>query len=110
MVYEYGNFSTNQIAETKHLLQKKIFFLLLIVDPQTREEYDVVNVPEAFDEILRMLSGFNALLNYPVEIVEISCKLKAALEEYSKGIVFDFRAYRRLILSAGKEVEKIKEV
>lgn len=110
MVYEYGSFTENQIAETKHLLQKKIFFLLLIVDPNTREDYESVNVSEAFDEILRMLSGFNSLLNYPTEVVEISCKLKAALEEYSKGMVFDFKAYRRLILSAGKEVEKIKEV
>ena len=30
MVYEYGNFTKDQIAETKRLLQKKIFFLLLI--------------------------------------------------------------------------------
>lgn len=110
MVYEYGKFTSSQIAEVKHLLQKKIFFLLLIVDPQTRENYESVNVEEAFDEILRMLSGFNGLLNYPAEVVDISCKLKAALQEYSKGMVYDFAAYRRLILSAGKEVERIKEV
>ncbi len=110
MVYEYGKFTSSQISEVKHLLQKKIFFLLLIVDPQTRANYESVNVEEAFDEILRMLSGFNGLLNYPAEVVDISCKLKAALEEYSKGAVYDFKAYRRLILSAGKEVEKIKEV
>lgn len=110
MVYEYGKFTENQIAEVKRLLQKKIFFLLLIVDPQTKENYESVNVEEAFDEILRMLSGFNSLLNYPAEVVDISCKLKAALQEYSKGMVYDFTAYRRLILSAGKEVERIKEV
>ena len=110
MVYEYGEFTPEQIAETKHLIQKKIFFLLIVADPQTRENYDTVNVPEAFDEILRMLAGFNSLLNSPVEVVDVSCKLKAALEEYSKGIAFDFRVYRRLILGAGKEVEKIKEV
>lgn len=110
MVYEYGNFTKDQIAETKRLLQKKIFFLLLIVDPKTRDNFETVNVPEAFDEILRMLSGFNELLNYPAEVVDISCKLKAALEEFNKGSVYDFLAYRRLILSAGKEVEKIKEV
>jgi hypothetical protein len=110
MVYEYGQFTEGQIAETKHLLQKKIFFLLLIVDPKTRENFETVDVPEAFDEILRMLSGFNKLLNYPAEVVDISCKLEAAREEYNKGHVFDFMAYRRLILGAGKEVEKIKEV
>ncbi len=110
MVYEYGEFTSEQIAEVKHLLQKKIFFLLIIVDPQTREDYDTVDVSEAFDEILKMLSGFNALLNYPVEVVDVSCKLKAALEEYSKGVALNYKVYRRLVLGAGKEVEKIKEV
>ena len=110
MVYEYGEFTAEQMSETKHLLQKKIFFLLIVVDPQTRENYATVNVNEAFDEILQMLAGFNSLLNYPVEVVGVSCKLKAALEEYSKGAAFDFKVYRRLILGAGKEVENIKEV
>ena len=32
------------------------------------------------------------------------------VERDSKGSVYDFKAYRRLILSAGKEVERIKEV
>lgn len=110
MVYEYGEFTAEQISEVKHLLQKKIFFLLIIVDPKTRDDYDTVDVPEAFDEILKMLAGYNALLNYPVEVVDVSCKLKAALDEYSKGMAFDYKLYRRLILGAGKEVEKIKEV
>ena len=110
MVYEYGEFTADQIAEAKHLLQKKIFFLLIIVDPETRENYTTVNVPEAFDEVLKMLAGYNGLLNYPVEVVDVSCKLKAALEEYSKGMCFDYKIYRRLVLGAGKEVEKIKEV
>lgn len=109
MVYEYGEFTTNQIAEMKKLLQKKIFFLLLIVDPNTREEYDV-DVAEAFEEMLQTLSALNGLLHYPVEIVDVSCKLKAALDEYSKGPTFDFKIYRRLVLGAGKEIELIKEV
>ena len=109
MDYKYGEFTSNQIADIKHLLQKKIFFLLLIVDPETRENYDV-NVTEAFEEVLQTLSGFNSLLNNPVEVVEISCKLSAALEEYSKGIAFNYKMCRRLILGAGKEVELIKEV
>ena len=110
MVYEYGEFTPNQVADIKHLIQKKIFFLLIVVDPETQGQYKSVNVPAAFDDILRMLAGFNDLLNHPTEVVSISCRLKAALEEYQKGNEYDFKTYRRLILTAGKEVENIKEV
>lgn len=110
MVYEYGEFTQNQVADIKHLIQKKIFYLLIIVDPATQEQYKNVNVPAAFDELLRMLAGFNDLLNNPTEVVSISCRLKAALKEYLKGNEYDFKAYRRLILKAGREVENIKEV
>lgn len=110
MIYEYGEFTPDQVAEIKHLIQKKIFFLLIVADPETQEQYKNVNVPAAFDDILRMLAGFNDLLNHPTEVVSVSCRLKAALEEYLKGSAYDFKAYRRLILTAGKEVENIKEV
>lgn len=110
MVYEYGEFTQSQVADIKHLIQKKIFFLLIAVDPNTQEQYKNVDVSAAFDDILRMLAGFNDLLNHPAEVVSISCRLKAALEEYQKGDLYDFKVYRRLILTAGKEVENIKEV
>lgn len=110
MVYEYGEFTQSQVADIKHLIQKKIFFLLIAVDPNTQERYKNVDVSAAFDDILRMLAGFNDLLNHPAEVVSISCRLKAALEEYQKGDLYDFKVYRRLILTAGKEVENIKEV
>ena len=110
MVYEYGEFTPSQVADIKHLIQKKIFYLLIIADPKTQEQYKNVDIPAAFDDMLRMLAGFNDLLNYPAEVLSISCRLKAALEEYQKGDAYDFRAYRRLVLTAGKEVENIKEV
>lgn len=110
MVYEYGEFTQGQVADIKHLLQKKIFFLLIAADPNNREQFKSVNIPAAFDDMLRMLAGFNGLLDYPAEVVSISCRLKAALKEYQKGSDYDFNAYRRLVLTAGKEVESIKEV
>lgn len=110
MVYEYGEFTPSQVADIKHLIQKKIFFLLIVADPETQEKYKNINIPAAFDDLLRMLAGFNDLLNHPAEVVSISCRLKAALDEYQKGAGYDFKVYRRLILTAGKEVESIKEV
>lgn len=110
MVYEYGEFTPNQVADIKHLIQKKIFYLLIIADPKNQDQYKNVNIPAAFDDMLRMLAGFNDLLDYPAEVVTISCRLKAALKEYQKGSDYDFKVYRRLVLTAGREVESIKEV
>lgn len=107
MVYEYGEFTPNQVADIKHLIQKKIFYLLIVAENQA--QYKNVDIPAAFDDLLRMLAGFNDLLNHPAEVVSISCRLKAALSEYQSSD-YDFTVYRRLILTAGKEVESIKEV
>ena len=40
MKYKYGEFTENQISLTKTKLRKQIFFLLLIVDPNTKAEYE----------------------------------------------------------------------
>ena len=47
MVYEYGEFAPNQVADIKHLLQKKIFFLLIIADPKNQGQYKNVDIPAA---------------------------------------------------------------
>lgn len=109
MTYKYGNFTDNQITETKEYMRKRIFFLLLIVDPKTREEYENVNVCEAFDCELRKIGGLNSILSEPPEIVRVMSLLEAALMEF-KSDNFDWLKYRKLVLDAGNEVLKIKEV
>lgn len=110
MEHKYGwSFSQQQMVNTKNDLRKKIFFLLLCVDPKTKSEYQNIDVEKAFDSLLRNLNGYNELFDYPVEIVRIMCLLEAALNEY-KNSNFHFNAYRKLILDAGSEVLKIKEV
>lgn len=109
MIYKYGEFSTNQIAQTKEYMRKRIFFLLLIVDPSTRQDYKNVNVQEAFDCELRKLGGLNNILFQPPELVRIIALLEAALIEFSSP-EFDWYKYRKLVLDAGNEVLKIKEV
>ena len=110
MLHKYGwDFSQPQIISTKSDLRRKIFFLLLCVDPKTKDEYVNVNVETAFDSLLRSLGGFNELFRYPVEVVRIMSLLEAALKEYMNPD-FQFSVYRKLVLDAGSEVLKIKEV
>ena len=109
MKYEYGEFTEDQIALTKVKLRKQIFFLLLIVDPNTKAEYENTNPVEAIENVQWIIGGFNKLLGYPQEIVTIASLLSSALIEYTNP-EFEFKVYRKLILDAGNEVLKIKEV
>ena len=108
MDYKYGNFESDQIVQTKEKMRKQIFFLLLIVDPVTCDEYDV-DVNEVFQNILETFGGMNDLLNYPPEFCEVMALLNAAyLEWQSTG--FKWSHYRKLVLDAGNAVMRIKEV
>lgn len=110
MKHKYGwDFTKEQISDAKTDLRGKIFFLLLCVDPKTKSEYQNIDVETAFDSLLRNLDGYNKLFDCPVEVVRTMCLLEAALNEYKKPD-FQFSIYRKLVLDAGSEVLKIKEV
>lgn len=108
MTYKYGEFTENQIGQTKERMRKQIFFLLLCVDPQTKENYKNVNVDQAFDSLMREFAAFNNLLLCPKEMVSVMTLLEAARNNYKEQ--FDWSVYRKLILDAGNMVLKIKEV
>ena len=57
----YGEFSDNQIKDTKKSIRGSIFFLLLCVDPDTSESYEDVDVNKAFDNLLYKIDGLNEL-------------------------------------------------
>ena len=105
----YGKFSQNQIAQTKKSLRGSIFFLLLCVDPKTSAEYVDIDVNKCFSGLLLRLGGMNELLKNQPELVTVMSLLQAALIEYNKP-EFDFQTYRKLILDAGAEVLRLKEV
>lgn len=107
--YKYGDYTDNQISETKSKIRKQIYFLLLCVDPDTKDEYKNIDVNRAFDGLQRKLAGLNELLMCPPELVKVMSLLEAAMLEYNNEN-FAFGAYRKLILDAGSEVLKIKEV
>lgn len=109
MTHKYGYFSQNQIKHAKENIRKSIFFLLLYVDPKTKQEYCNIDVNQAFLSLLYKLNGLNEVLLYPTELVFIISLIQSALNEYNSPN-FNFKVYRKLILDAGAEVLNIKEV
>ena len=111
MEHEYGSFDKKQFNEYKKKLHKKLFWLLIYKDPETKEEYpDVTSdvFEKYFTNIMYEISGLNRLLFYPVEICSMLSILEAALNETQK-VDFDYKAYRKLILDAHALIDKIKE-
>ena len=109
MKHLYGEFTQNQITQTKKSLRGSIFFLLLCVDNKTAHEYKEVDVNKCFKGLLLKLGGLNELLMNQPELVMVMSLLQAAMNEYNNP-EFEFKTYRKLILDAGAEVEKLKEV
>ena len=109
MKYKYGNFTSTQISLTKKEVRKQIFFLLLCADPKTKDKYEHINLNDAFTGLLYKLGGLNSILGEPQELVDIISLLEEALIKYNEP-KFDFKIYRRLVLSAGSLTDAIKEV
>ena len=109
MKHLYGEFSQNQISQTKTSLRKSIFFLLVCVDEKTAQDCKEVDVNKCFEGLLLKLGGMNKLFMEPPELVTVMSLLQAAMIEYNSP-KFNFYTYRKLILDAGAEVDKLKEV
>lgn len=109
MKHLYGEFTQNQIAQTKKSLRGSIFFLLLCVDKKTAHEYEDVDVNKSFQGLLFRIGGLNQLLMNQPELATVLSLLQSAMTEYNKP-EFNFHVYRKLILDAGAEVDKLKEV
>ena len=109
MKHKYGTFSHEQIAFVKKDLRKSIFFLLLCVDPNTKDEFQSVDIHAAFHGLLYRIGGLNSVLNEPVELVDVISLLEAAQMRLAVE-PFDFQVYRKLILDAGAKVLDLQEV
>lgn len=105
---KYGSYSSNQIASVKHSIQKAIFFLLLYVDPNTRDQYPNVDVDKAFQSLQLRINGLNSILLEPPELVDTMSYLETARQLYNGE--FDYQLYRKLILDAGAQIMRVKEV
>ena len=109
MKHLYGEFTQNQIAQTKESLRKSIFFLLVCADEKTAPTDVEIDVNKCFKGLLLKIGGMNQLLMEQQELVTVMSLLQAAMMEYNSPD-FDFKIYKKLILDAGAEVKKLKEV
>ena len=106
---KYGTLSSNQLLATKQYIRKQIYYLLLYVDPKTSYEYPNVDVTKAFIGLQYKLCGLSSLLFDSPYIVTVMSLLEAALLEYQKED-FNYSVYRKLILDAGNEINKLRDV
>lgn len=102
-------FTQEQIIEAKKDMRKKIFFLLLMKDPYNERDFEHIDATRVFDSTIAKINGYNEILLYPTEMISVMALLEAARLELQKK-EFNFRVYRKLVLDAGSEVDKIKEV
>lgn len=99
-------FTEEQVEGEKTRLRKKIFFALLIVDPETKEYYKNVDVDATFEDLMDTIAGVNAVLGEPVEMVEVAAKLTMAQQEFHNPD-FEYKRYRKFVLDAGNAVTKV---
>ena len=109
MEYKYGKFSDSQFFQYQKKIQNSIFFLLLCADKKTKENFLNVDVNKAFENLQYRISGLNSILSYPPEVVHVVTLLEEARRIYNQT-PFQFLVYKKLILDAGAEIMKIKEV
>lgn len=107
MKVKYGELGENQLQAFRQKLHNKIHWLLIYEDPKDKGKFDYVDIPAYVDSLLRELDAFNSLLLFDsVEIVEIDCAIKEA-EKMLDEEPFNFKKYRKCILTAHGLLDKI---
>ena len=106
MTSKYGTLTGEQLAEYKEKLHKKLFWLLLYKDPNTKDDYSQTNFDRYFHTLMMELKGLDEVLIHPKGIVEILCTLEAALEETKKN-PFEYSIYRKFVLDAHSLLDRM---
>lgn len=106
--HKYGEFADKQLFETKAILRKKIYFLLLVAEDKEHSQFPDVSLLEAHTSLLWLISGLNELLGEPQEVVTVLSLLEEA-KNMINDTNFNFAKYRKLILDAGAKVQNIPE-
>ena len=105
---KYGSYSPTSIHSTKESIHKQIYFLLLCVDPATRDQFENIDVEDAFHNLQYRLNGLQNILLCPLELIETMSLLEAALIEYQSDC-FNWKVFRKLMLDAGSEIMRMRE-
>ncbi len=108
MLSKYGDYGDKQLNSVKKSIQKSIFFLLLYIDPKTKDDYMDIDIEKAFVDLQNKLYGLNKLFEEPKELVIVMSLLEQALYLIKSGQAeSNFMYYRKLILDAGAEVMRM---
>ena len=102
----YGDFGSEQLIAYREKLHKKLFWLLLYKDPQTKDEYAYVDFEKYFVALMQELDGLNDVLLEPPELVELMSLLQAAYNESTRQN-FNYRVYRKFVLDAHTVLDKL---
>lgn len=97
---KYGLFTEAQIRHYIKEVQRMIFWCILYTDPKTANDYPDINVSAYQKNIMKKIVGFNSVLFYPNELVNVIVILEAALNLFESDN-YTFPEYRKLILDAG---------
>lgn len=107
VTHEYGKFKLDQVEYYQTKLRKKIFWLVLYTDKNTKEDFSNVDVVKYHESLLFEISSLNKLLLYPKDFVEIINTLDSALT-ILKSDHFSFLKYKKLVLDAGALMQRLK--
>lgn len=101
-------FNEKQLEEYRDKLHKKMFWLLLYKDPETKDAYDGVDFDRYFHFLIKELAGLNDLLDNPPHLLETLSVLQAAYKE-STLEPFNYSNYRKLVLDAHNILDTVFE-
>ena len=104
----FADFNEKQLDEYRDKLHKKMFWLLLYKDPETRDSYEYVDFDRYFKFLMKELSGLNDLLDNPPFLLETLSMLQAAYNESTKD-PFNYGNYRKLVLDAHNILDRVFE-
>ena len=105
--HKYGEFKQEQTEYYQNKLRKKIFWLVLYTDKNTKDDFENIDVVKYHENLLFEISNYNALLFYPKDFVEIINTLEQALN-ILKSDSFDFQRYKKLVFDAGALMQRMK--
>lgn len=105
--HKYGEFEQEQTEYYQKKLRKKIFWLVLYTDKNTKDDFKDIDVIKYHENLLFEISSYNALLFYPKDFVEIINTLESALT-ILKSDHFDFKKYKKLVFDAGALMQRLE--
>lgn len=102
MECKYCNDLTDEQFETcRTNAHKRIHWLIIY------KEQSYPHLNEYFETVLYKLSGLNSLLNYPKDMMELLCLIESARLENLKGDKCNYKLYRKTVLDAHSELDKV---